>query len=99
MNRGKQVMSTSTLARLTASLIICVALYHSAGAMTLISNTDQPVLGGVPNVFASQWVAAPFVTGAAPAQLNSVTLYEWTFSSPTGSYFLSVYGDNKGLPG
>lgn len=71
-----------------------------AAAAVLISNTDQqPPVGGIPDVFSGQWVAAPFLTGTVSTQLSSVSLYEWTFGAPTGTFSVSVYGDNNGLPG
>jgi hypothetical protein len=65
----------------------------------LISNTDQPVFGALPIVYSSQWIAAPFRTGANPSLLESISLYEATFGSPSGSFGVAIYGDNHGLPG
>jgi hypothetical protein len=71
-------------------------------ADSLISNTDQPVYGAIPNIFSGQWVAAPFRTGADPARLDSISLYEWTlptYGPPQGSFSVSIYGNDSGLPG
>lgn len=67
-------------------------------AGTLLYNTNQPAFGSFPSVFAGQWLAAPFRTGADSAQLDSVTIAERTFLAD-GSFWVSIYSDNNGLPG
>ena len=65
---------------------------------SLVYNTNQPDFGSFPTVFAGQWLAQPFTTGADPALLNSVTIYEKTFY-PDGNFWVSIYSDNSGVPG
>ena len=83
---------------------LCLALAPSLASPqalytgTLVSNTDQPVFSSIPAVFAGQWLASPFLTGPAPAQLGSATLFERTFWVE-GSFWVMVYSDNNGVPG
>jgi len=65
---------------------------------TLVYNTNQPGVGSFPGVFAGQWLAQPFTTGANPALFNSATIYEKTFY-PDGYFWLSIYSDDNGAPG
>lgn len=65
---------------------------------TLVYNTNQPDFGSFPGVYAGQWMAQPFTTGANPALFNSATIYEKTFY-PDGNFWLSIYSDNNGAPG
>lgn len=79
-------------------LLALALMAHCAAADVLISNTDQDH-GGIPSVLSGQWVAAPFLTGTSPTKLNSISLVEYTVGEPTGSFSVSIYGDNNGLPG
>jgi hypothetical protein len=81
-----------------AAMLLLAGLTRAA-AQSLISNTDQPGFGLFPTVFAGQWVAAPFRTGADPARLDSISLYEWTFADlPAGTFSVSIWGDQNGQP-
>lgn len=90
--------SIHTAFRLIALVVAC-STAQPLLADSLIGNTDQPVYGLLPIVYTGQWIATPFRTGADPAQLDSISLYESTYGSPVGSFHVSVYGDNNGLPG
>jgi hypothetical protein len=69
-------------------------------AQPLVSNTYQPFVSIIANIYSGQWIATPFLTGPDPARLDSIKLYEWTLSGPPdGSFFVTVYGDSHGLPG
>ena len=82
------------------AVLLVLASLTRVTAQSLISNTNQPVFGLVPTVYAGQWVAAPFKTGADPARLDSISLYEWTFTElPAGTFSVSLWGDHNGRPG
>ena len=88
------------------TVVICVLMAMTSMshvvAQPLVTNTDQAPVGVIPNIYSGSWIASPFLTGADPARLDSIALYEWTivsFGPPDGSFFVTVYGDNNGLPG
>jgi hypothetical protein len=86
----------------TVLLLIGLGAACTSQGSTLISNADQPASwSSIPNVYANQWVAAPFLTGANAAQLNSISLNVFTeiHFPPTGSFFVAIYSDDNGLPG
>jgi hypothetical protein len=68
-------------------------------SVVLISNTNQPSFASPPVVFAGQWLAAPFVTGPSAARLDSISLPVDSGFGPTGTFWVTIYGDNAGLPG
>ena len=69
-------------------------------ATPLIYNTNQVVQQGTYYaIYTGQSVAAPFVTGPSAASLDSVTFYEVSLNVPTGTFHLSIYSDNSGVPG
>jgi hypothetical protein len=91
--------SIHTAFRLIA-LVAADSIAQPLLADSLISNTDRPIYGLMPIVYARQWVATPFRTGANPAQVDSLSLYESTSQTPgAGSFWVSIYSDNKSLPG
>ena len=102
------LMKTSFLKYVSRTALVVVSLSVSwPGRITaqpqytgpLVYNTNQAGFSSILAVEASAWLAAPFRTGADAAQLTSVTLFEQSFMITSGSFWVSIYGDNNGVPG
>ena len=77
------------------NVVSLVCFYSTLGilsAQSLVSNTHQTAIPG-PVVYSGQWIAAGIQTGPAPAQIDSVTLYQATTGVPNGSFTVSIYSD------
>ena len=102
------LMKTSFLKYVSRTALVVVSLSVSwPGRITaqpqytgpLVYNTNQAGFSSILAVEASAWLAAPFRTGADAAQLTSVTLFEQSLMITSGSFWVSIYGDNNGVPG
>src|SRR5215469_2180511 len=105
---GSRILMKTTFVKWRFGVVsLGVATLFSCGPLgaqpiftgALAYNTNQPDFGSFPVVASYQWLASPFLTGPNPALLNSVTIYEKTFDSSGGTFHLSLYSDNNGVPG